>query len=111
MRKKSDQKSLEGVTNDPATYEAMRVPHESAESVQDALRAFMADVKAARIKHRITDVSLVLQPRYLRDEEPTACVLVMHLGEGLQCLPMLAQAYGEERRRVLAKLDAAAGGE
>lgn len=112
-RTKAEQTVAEGkdvpklgeVIRDPATYAEMVKPRTVEEAAQ-ATAAFFADVRELRIKHRIADTVTVASV-VVDKVGPMTCYA--HNGDSANVLPMLAQAFGSERKRLDAALDASLG--
>lgn len=100
-------------TPNPARYREMCVPHDSQEAGNAALSAFYAEVEAARVRHRIADVEVLALIRYVSGKSEAEGMGRVHFGDELRSLPMLAEAYGRERRaheELLARMLAKGGG-
>lgn len=94
---KSETTLVEGTKN-PTRYREMSVPHESDDALQDAMKAFHADVEAARVKYRIADVVVITMARWVDEEgEETEGVSQFSFGDSLRVLPMIAHCYGREK--------------
>lgn len=88
------------VTNDPSNYRMMSEPFDDATQANQSLEAFFADVKAARDRHLITDVSVVVQVAIRApDGERKACASA-YFGDPLaNKLVLLAREYGAAREQ------------
>lgn len=87
------------VTRDEATYRRMREPHESMAAAEEAMRAFYADVRAAREKHKITNGLLVVE-FYALDSQGSEIPLTsrMSMGDSSHMVLLAAWLYGQEKR-------------
>jgi hypothetical protein len=76
-------------------YAEMCVPHDGADATNAAIDAFYADVNAARRKHRISDVSIVVRAfcKY-EDDGPVPVLTSAHVGNPDNEESMLAFAFG-----------------
>lgn len=94
--------------NNPETYRAMSEPFLTPEEANAALQAFIEDVRAARLKHHIADVTLVAQSNLLyADGNEARALSHVHIGAVQESEGMLARALGEaqaERREAINKL-------
>lgn len=87
------------VTDDPENYRRCSAPFLAAESANEALAAFFADVKAARDKHRISDVTVICEVSHLIDGEEVLGSASSSLGDSARVLPMLAREFGAAQQR------------
>ena len=81
--------------NDPATYRRLSEPYESLEEAEAALTAFLADVRAAREKHGVRDVSLVWNFSVVVPDGEKDMAGCAHLGDQHREVGMLAWALGK----------------
>ena len=98
--------------DDPESYAAMSVPHETEEEAAEALATFREMVKHARQSCRIQNVVVVAQARHQVPEqaEPADDVVTYTLGDSRRTGLLLAMAYGVARRSLIesrAAVDAA----
>ncbi len=85
--------------NDPATYREMSIPHEDTEVASKAFADFGDDVYAARLKHRIRDVVVIVQMAAMTaDKQEGTVIIEQTFGAQHEALPMLAMAFGRERK-------------
>lgn len=86
--------------HDPANYRAMCEPFASQEVADAAVTEFFNDLEVLRKKHRIKDVTVVVETSArLDNDEEGYFTASLHLGDQLNKLRMLAVAYGSERVR------------
>lgn len=94
--------------SDPDTYEAMQQPFESADAANEAMRAMFKDLGELRKKHRMANVTMVVNMRVrYPDKKVGETISWVHYGDSLREESMLAFAYGQasaDRRESLAKL-------
>lgn len=76
-------------TNDPELYRQLSAPFDTAEEANTALVAFFADVRAARIKHRMPDVLTVVAVN-VRYQDDRWCISLKFDG-GTACGPELSK--------------------
>lgn len=81
-------------THDPATYRKMQEPFGSPETANAALQAFFDDVKAARVKHHIADVLLVINVNVVYPSGEGQALTCSMIGDELRGEPMAAYAHG-----------------
>lgn len=101
-------------THNPALYRQLSEPFAGADAANDAIAAFFADVRAAREKHRIADVQVVVSVAIDYGEHQGQAVTSHGLGDSLRAESMLAWALGKEqteRRASIARLLAGRGSE
>jgi hypothetical protein len=93
-------------SSNPKLYGQMCEPFENQAEANEALTAFFEDVKAAREKHGITDVHLILSGYTAGGEDdPGAWLTSAHIGSPREAEAMCAWALGkaqEERRAMIA---------
>ncbi len=89
------------MTNDPNHYRMMSDPFADATQANDALAAFFDDVKAARDKHLIADVAVVVQVTVRApDGAPRNACASAYYGDPLaNKLALLAREYGAAREQ------------
>lgn len=82
-------------TIDPALYRRMSEPFESVAEATEAVEAFMAEVRAAREKHGIRDVSFVWQFGVCgSDGKESEYLGSAHIGDVAREVAMRAWALG-----------------
>jgi hypothetical protein len=82
----------------PQLYRELSVPFANTDLASDAIKAFIADVKAAREKHRIADVISVIYVNALSDTGDEGILkATSSFGDPLKKPIMLARALGEEQ--------------
>ena len=95
------------MAKNPALYRTLSIPHETREAANDALAKFFAAVEAARIEHRVPDVTVIVAVRTKDGEEEYDLATRAHYGDSLRELVMIADAYGHakaEHEALIAKL-------
>ena len=103
--------SNETFKSDPALYREMSVPHESVAAASDETRAFVEAVSAARVKHRIRDVLVVMQLGVIRDDgQEVSAQTRFSFGDRGATVEMAAYAFGAETREQSERLDKLASG-
>lgn len=99
--------------SDPGRYQVCSAPFADSDEADAAVRAFLDEVEAARVKHRIADVSYVIQDSMKTDSgEPGMFIITGHQGDSLKREAMLAYALGQcqkEREQLIAELLAGRG--
>jgi hypothetical protein len=85
--------------NDPKKYREMSVPFATTEEANAALNAFFEDVKAAREKHRISDVVVLCEISHKIDDEEVRGGAFTSLGDRARVIIMLAREFGAEQAR------------
>ncbi len=85
--------------NDPATYRRLSEPFPSVEEANEALAAFFRDVQAAREKHRIADVVVLVEISNVLDGEEVRGSASSFYGDSARVLPMLAREFGAAQQR------------
>lgn len=99
------QEQLEALTEtNPRRYREMCIPHENPDAAHAAVVAFLKDVRAARLAHRIADVTVLASARAIVGEEETEWLTQLHLGDQLKAPFLLAQAYGTAQERITQSL-------
>lgn len=92
----------------PKLWREMNEPHESVEVANEAARAFYDGVKALREQHRMADVVIVTQMRFMQTDGAEGEGLTMlALGDSLHAESMAAYAYGkcvEQRQSMISSL-------
>lgn len=85
-------------TNDPENYRKMSVPFDGPDAANDAVRAFYAEVEAARNRHRIADVAvaIALNVKYESGQEGIAMTHAA-FGDCFKTESLLAYALGVEQ--------------
>lgn len=86
-------------TNDPSNYRRCAEPFADAEHANEALAAFFADVKAAREKHRIADIAVLVEVSHMLDGEEVRGSASSFHGDSARVLPMLAREFGAAQQR------------
>jgi hypothetical protein len=89
------------VIRDAATYSEMLKPRPAQEAAE-SVKAFLDDVRALRIKHRIADTVTIAQ---VEVEGVGPMVSYGHNGASENVLPMLAQVFNTERNRLIQVVD------
>jgi hypothetical protein len=85
--------------HDPKLYLDLAQPFSSEADAEQAIKAFFADVEAARARHRMPDVYLVAQYGIAAEDGAVGEYLCrLQLGDPLHSVMMLAQAYADEKR-------------
>lgn len=79
---------------DFGNYREMSEPFASSEEANTALQAFFDEVAEARIKHKITDVLLVVSCIAVTAEGEAAFVTHAHFGDEFKVESMAAYAFG-----------------
>lgn len=83
--------------NDPATHRAMLEPHTDKGSLDTSLQAFWEDVAAARKKHRIAQVYIVIEGLALDDDGAEGRYIINgHFGSSESSETLAAYGYGHE---------------
>lgn len=80
--------------NDPANYAKMSEPFESKDKANQALQAFADEVSAARKRHGIANVIIIIKDSCLYDGEPGDFLNLMQLGSSQEHEAMAAYAFG-----------------
>lgn len=87
---------LDGVEMNPNRYRELSEPFETREQAMEAVNAFAAAVKAARIEHRIPDVVVSFTWEYLDEEgEPLESGATLNFGNSLKAESIAAFALGK----------------
>lgn len=86
-------------TSNPARYRRMSEPFDSREQANQAITEFFADVEAAREKHRISDVVVLVEVGMVVGDVETRASAQLALGSRAYELPMLARAFGAAQAR------------
>jgi len=82
----------------PALYRRMSEPFADGDTANTAIQAFFDDVDAAREKHRIADVLVLVEANMMTGNEETRGGAQLFRGDRANVLPMLARSYGEQRQ-------------
>lgn len=98
----AEQEAASRPRNDPDTYAAMSVPHETVEGFTLALRGFEADMREVRKKHRIKNVVYILSGAVIGHEDP---ITYGHMGDSRIVWPLVAMVHGRLRADELARLE------
>lgn len=69
-------------------YNKLLKPFESAKSAQHASNAFFDDIKALRIKHRLPDVTVIVNVRCMTNGREAAFESYQHYGNAYMASPM-----------------------
>lgn len=96
--------------NDPETYRRMSEPYESVAEAEASLAAFFEDVRAAREKHCVRDVSIVWNFAIVTPEGEQDMAGHAHLGDTTHQVAMLAWALGRAEEAFAATSAAARRG-
>lgn len=83
--------------SNPKLYREMSEPKPDRETMSVDLEAFYADVRAARVKHKIADVSMVIAMNGMLDGKEGRMLVHTHLGNMWEAESMLAQGLGTVR--------------
>lgn len=98
---------------DPDRYQMCSEPFADSDAADVAVRAFLDELEAARVKHRIADVSYVIQDSMKTDSgEAGIFIITGHQGDSAKREAMLAYALGQcqkEREQLIAELLAGRG--
>lgn len=98
---------------DPERYQVCSEAFADSDAADAAIRAFLDELEAARVKHRIADVSYIIQDSMKTDSgEPGMFIITGHQGDSLKREAMLAYALGQcqkEREQLIAELLAGRG--
>lgn len=98
---------------DPDRYRMCSEPFANSEAADAAVRAFLDEVEAARVKHRVADVTYIIQDSLKsEDGEPGMFIITGHQGDSLKQEAMLAYALGrcqKERETLISELLAGRG--
>lgn len=102
----ADQKELEGLKDvadfsgpNTSRYLEMQQPHESMSALDEATKAFFVDVAKARVKHRMTDVHVIMQANVKTESGGIgSATSSIHLGSELNAEGMIAFSLGREQR-------------
>lgn len=89
---------MANTNNDPELYRQLSAPFDTAEEANTALVAFYADVRAARIKHRMPDalVIVAVNVRYQDDATQVGrAISHCHNGNQSEAEGLAAYAYGQ----------------
>lgn len=89
----------ETTSNNPKHYREMSHPFPSTDDANAALSAFFADVKAARNKHRISDVVVICEVSHDFEGEDVRGSASASYGDSARFVAMLAREYGAESAR------------
>lgn len=86
--------------DDSGLYAELAVPFADATEADDALKAFFDDVYAARVKHRIADVQVIVQVSTARASGGSQHGMASaYYGDPMaNKLPLIARVYGEARQ-------------
>lgn len=99
--------------DDPDRYRMCSAPFANTDEADAAVKAFLDDLEAARVKHRIADVAYVIQDSMKTDNgEPSMFIITGHQGDSLKREAMLAYALGQcqkERETLIGELLAGRG--
>jgi len=90
----------------PDLFARMSVPFDTLDEANEALTAFFADVAAARERHRIKNVVLIVETALRDSDGETKGAASYSCGDPSSVLPMVARKYGEERAEFEALLTA-----
>ena len=107
----SKEKGVATAINDPALYRKLCEPYESREAVDKPLAAFIDDVRAAREKHGVPDVTILFQVVAMIDGEEIRLGGMHHSGNPMAGLQMLAEHYGRQSALWESELVRLAGGD
>lgn len=89
----------EEATHDPENYRAMCVPHESQAAAEAALAAFLTELGELRKKHRIRDLTTVLEVSALSANGREGHYLVSHHhGDILRMVEISARAFARAQK-------------
>ena len=77
---------------EPETYKAMSVPHASRQEAEDAVNAFLDEVRAAREKYKIANVVVILETPCLKDGETVWVATMASNGDALMVPALLGYA-------------------
>jgi hypothetical protein len=94
---KMSEKQGDHVIHAPSTYAKLSEPFESFEAMNEAWVAFQTDLRVLRAKHRIRDLTVILEGAFMLDGEPAEARICAHNGSSLRKLPSLAFCYGEAK--------------
>jgi hypothetical protein len=97
---------------DPDRYLRCSEPFADTDEADKAVRAFLDEIEAARVHHRIADVTYVIQDSYRAEDSPAMFIITGHQGDSLKREAMLAYALGQcqkEREELIGKLLAGKG--
>lgn len=107
------QKVIKEGKSDPDRYRMCSEPFADSEAADEAIRAFLDDVEASRVKHRIADVSYIIQDSLVTENDaPGMFIITGHQGDSLKREAMLAYALGQcqkERETLIQELLAGRG--
>lgn len=104
------EKSQGTVAHAPSTYAELSKPFDSLDALNDGYVAFQQELRELRAKHRIRDLTVIMEGSFLQDGEPAEARVCTHHGSSLRKLPALAYAYGEakaEQEQMLAEQERA----
>lgn len=90
---------IDETINDPLNYRRCSEPFPGAAEANEALAAFFADVKAAREKHRISDVVVLVEVSHMLNGEEVRGSASSMLGDFDKVLPIVAREFGAARQR------------
>lgn len=96
----------------PARYRELSQPFDSAAAAEAACDAFLADVEAARVKHRIADASVIAMVPYVSDQDEASLIGSAHFGDSLKRHVLAAYLLGAaevEHREMIARLRSRSG--
>lgn len=96
MTKKDEQKEMWGPNHE--RYAQCVKPFGGDDAANAACEAFFADVSAAREKHGIADVEIIVQDSYVHEGEAAMFISSAHFGDVLKRESMLAYAFGRAKR-------------
>lgn len=98
MSDETQEAAVAGEKN-PGRYRDMSHPHDSAAAAREAFMRFHEEVVAARIKHRMADVHVIVMYNYrTEDGDEAQAIANAHLGNSLLAESMCAFAYGREKK-------------
>lgn len=113
MSDEAQGKLIKEAKADPDRYRMCSEPFADSDEADAAIRAFVDEIEAARVKHRIADLSYVIQDSMKTDSgEPGMFIITGHQGDSLKREAMLAYALGQcqkEREHLIAELMAGRG--
>lgn len=95
------------VQSNPELYRQLSAPFESSDAANEAIRAFVTDLRELRERHRIRDVHVIISADVIYGEREGTVITDAHYGDSLRAEQMLAWALGREQaehKEFIAKL-------
>ncbi len=93
---------MKKVTNDPEKYRRMSVPYKSEEEAREMLTAFLGELGEIREKYKVPNVVLVTKASVMIEGQEKVFPAIANWGDSAHVLSMLAWAFGDEQKKLLA---------